>query len=185
MNPHARRLAVLLSPLLLVTACGWSGQQHTARVLNDRLQFLLARDIAAGKAAVQPMPDGARVTLLGTSAFPTDTNALAGEYPATRAKVIEALLDPKLMRIQLADTSALPADQRAERVQNVAQYFQDFGLGSTLVPAAPSQTMPQALAGPAPSGLTITISVQCPHVHRDVGYSGAGYGDGTSKPVCD
>jgi hypothetical protein len=62
----------------------------------------------------------------------------------------------------------------------VARYFEAFGLGSTLQPAAPSQAMPPGLAGTAPAGLTITITVQCPGRHH-----GAGYGSGISMPVCD
>jgi hypothetical protein len=186
MNPHARRLAVLLSPLLLVAACGPSGQQRTVRLLDERLLFQLAPSIEAGDAALQILPDGARVTLLGgspSSNAPSSNRAKRtdDQFPAVRVAVIEGLLDPRLMRIQLADTSALPQAQRDARVKDVARYFEAYGLGSTLQPAAPPQAMPPgSAAGAAPSGLTITISVQCPDRHR-----GPGYGSGRSMPVCD
>ena len=49
--------------------------------------------------------------------------------------MIEALLDPSLMRVAVADTSTLPADQRDTRIRNVEDYFTDNGLGFVLVPA--------------------------------------------------
>jgi hypothetical protein len=191
MNPHARRLGVLLSPLLLVAACGSSGRQQTVRLLDERLLFELAPNIETGNAALQILPDGARVTLLGPLPI---TNGRIPSGPSSngakrtddqtfdaRASVIEGLLDPSLMRIQLADTSALPQAQRDARVQNVAHYFEAYGLGSTLQPAAEPQTMPPGPAGgAAPSGLTITIHVQCPDRH-----DGWGYGSGRSMPICD
>lgn len=177
MTPRAR-LAVLLSPLFLLTACG-SSQPRTTRLLNERLSYQLAPNIAAGNVALQALPDGARVTLLSRQAFEDNVTVLTDKFPSTRASVIEALLDPSLMSIQLADTSALPPDQKQERINNVAHYFHDYGLGSTLQPVAPPQAMPPASAGPAPAGLTITISVVCPHRHP-----GAGYGNGQAMPAC-
>src|ERR1700733_767763 len=112
MNRHADRLAVLLSPLLLMAACGPSPQQRTTRLLDDRMQTQLAHDIEAGRVAVQQLPDGVRVTLLDSSLFPNDVKALDDQFPVIRANVIEGLLDPTLMRVQVADTSGLPADQR-------------------------------------------------------------------------
>jgi hypothetical protein len=180
MNFKACRLAALFCPLLLVAACGSSGQQRTAHRLNDRLQDRLAADIAAGNAALQPLPDGARVTLLDSSSYPNDVKAMANKYPDIRANVIEALLDPTLMRVQIADTSALPDDRRDARVRNVSQYFIVNGLASMLQPADPLQAIPPAPPSTSPAGLTMTISVQCPDRHR-----WTGYGSGRSRPVCD
>jgi hypothetical protein len=180
MNPRARRFAILLCPLLLLAACGPSGQQRTTRRLNDRLQEGLAADITAGSAALQPLPKGARVTLLGTSSFPNDVTALAGQYTDIRANVIEGLLDPSLMRVEVTDTSPLPDQQREARVRNVDEYFISNGLGSTLEAAPPPQAVPPGPAVAAPPGLTITIGVQCLQRHE-----GTGYGSGRSMPVCD
>jgi hypothetical protein len=177
MTSHARRLAVLL-PLLLA-ACGPSGQRTTQR-LNDRLAEGTAPDVAAGNAVLQPLPDGARVTLLGSSLFPADERTLNDQTHDVRAGVIEGLLDPSLMRVQIVDTSGLPAEERDARVRNVTQYFVNNGLGSILVPAAPQAVLPPGPVGATPLGLTITISVQCPHPRGQ-----AGYDDGTANPVCD
>jgi hypothetical protein len=180
MNPRARRLVALFCPLILLAACGPSGQQRTASRLNDRLQEQLAANIAAGDAALQPLPNGARVTLLGNSSFPNDVTALAGEYTDIRANVIEGLLDPSLMRVEVTDTSPLPDRQREGRIRNVDQYFIANGLGSTLQPAPPPQAVPPGRAVAVPPGLTITIGVQCPQRRE-----GMGYGSGRSMPVCD
>jgi hypothetical protein len=174
MKRHAGRLAIVLSPLVLLAACGPSPQQRTTRLLDDRLQVQLAPDIAAGRAALRKLPDGAQVTLLDSSLFPNDPKALDNQIPDIRADVIEGLLDPALMRVQVADTATLPADQRDMRVRNVEGYFTANGLGSVLVPAA------AAPASGGPAGLTITIGVQCPPPDRRIGY-----GEGTSQPMCD
>jgi len=174
MKSHIERILVVICPLLLLAACGSSNQQRTARLLDQRLQTQLAPDIAAGNAAFQPLPDGARVTLLGQSQFPNDVQALDNKSRDVRASVVEGLLDPELMRIDVADTSTLPDDQRDTRVRDVRQYFEAVGLGSTL------QSMPPEPAAATPAGLTITIAVQCLHRH-----DGTGYGSGRAKPACE
>jgi hypothetical protein len=180
MSPHARRLAVLLGPFLLVAGCSTSGQQQTTQLLNHRLLFELAPAIALGDAVLQPLPDGARVTLLGTSRFPRDVRASDSRGGAIPASVVEALLDPRLMRIAVADTTTLPDDQRVDRVSDARQYFAAYGLGSTLRPAAPSQAMPPGSAGAVPAGLVLTISVQCPPGHDPIALS-----NGLADPICD
>jgi hypothetical protein len=178
MYHQAWRFALLLSPLLAVAACA-SGGQHTTRLLNDRLQANLAPEIAAGNASLQALPDGARVTLLSTSSFPSDIQALESTAPDIRSNVIESLLDPSLMRVQVADSSALPDRLRQARVQNVDTYFVAYGLGSTLVEAGAQGSVPPGPAG-GPTGVTIDIHVQCP------AWNGrTGYGSGKSMPVCD
>jgi hypothetical protein len=174
MNRRTGRGAVLIISLISLTSCG-SGQQQTTQLLEQRLQVSLAPDVAAGRASVQNLPDGALVTLLEPSSFPNDKRALDdADKPDVRANVIEGLLDPSLIRVALADTSTLPADRRDTRVANVAQYFAVNGLGGVLVP--PGASPPAA----GPAGLAITIRVQCPRPNGRTGY-----GDGTSKPVCD
>jgi hypothetical protein len=175
MNPHVRLLTALLPPLILVSACG-SGQERTTQLLNRRLQTQMAPDIAANRASVQPLPGGARVTLLGSSLFPNDTTTLDNQEVDPRAGVIEGLLDPDLMQVQVADTSTLPDRQRDTRVGNVVQYFTAYGLEATPRPADPPQP---GSAAATPAGLAITISVVCPNRHDR-----AGYDSGARKPEC-
>ncbi|HEY0185454.1 MAG TPA: hypothetical protein VGC09_21850 [Rhodopila sp.] len=177
MSPHARRLAVLVCPLTLLAACGPSGQQRTAQRLDERLLVGLGPDIAAGNAILQPLPDGARVALLGSSPYTADDRALDNQQRDVRAGVVEGLLDPRLMQIQVADTSALPDHEREVRIGNVGRYLEAYGLHATLQPAA---SQPPGPPGSVPAGLLITINVQCP----DRPYR-SGYGSGASMPVCD
>jgi hypothetical protein len=175
MPPLLPRLAVVLPALLLLAACGPAReQQRTARLLNDRLDMRLSSDVAANRAFLCPAPDGAQVTLLDASPSPGGPAVSDPNDGSVRAGVIEALLDPSLMRISVADTSSLPPEQKAERIANLEDYFRAMALGDVLRPGDAAQ--PPA-AGPP--GLTLTISVACPH-RRD----GSGYGDGKRKPGC-
>jgi hypothetical protein len=178
MASYTRTLAVLLGPLLLVTACGSSGQNPTVQRLGERLQTQMAPDIAAQRATVQSLPDGARVTLLDPSLFPNNADTLDNRVSDPRANVVEGLLDPRLMRIQVADTSTLPEDQRDIRVGNVTEYLRGVGLGSSL---QPPQAVPPGSVASVPAGLAVTITVQCPRQTS----SWNGYGSGQAMPVCD
>jgi len=175
---HAGRLAVLTVLLMSLAACG-SGQQHTEQVLDQRLHHDLASEVASGQAVVQKVQGGDRVTLLGHSTFTNSRHALDNQAPDVRANVIEALLDPRLMQVQVDDNSVLPVDQRDARVQNTMDYLAANGLGSIVVPAG-------SVAGGAsptdagPPGLVLTISVACPPGDRFIGYR-----DGTARPNCD
>lgn len=104
---------------------------------------------------------GSRCSVLRCSS--TARRRWTSSLPAIRANVIEGLLDPTLTRVQVADTSSLPAAQRTVRVRNVETYFAVNGLGSVLVPAGAGQ------ADAGPEGLTITISV-CPPPNDRIGY---------------
>ncbi len=165
---------LLALPLLAMAACGSSPEQKTAQLLDRRLEAQLAPDIAAHRAVVERTRDGVRVTLLDPSAFPDDPDVLTGRDVDVRAGVVEGLLDPDLIRVQVSDTSNLPADRRDDRERNVARYFIAYGVGPVLRPAEPAQA-----GAPGPAGLAINISVVCPHRN-----DGAGYGSGARKPGC-
>jgi hypothetical protein len=179
---HAERLAVILCPLLLVAACA-SGQQHTTQLLGDRLQQHLSPDIAAGRAALQPLSDGARVTLVDPNLFQNGGNELNDNGRGILASVTEGLLDPSLLQISVDDTSPItgPVGWQPTRAQAVNQFFTDYGLGGTLQPPPPPEPMPVGAVAPAPAGVAITISLQCGNRHQPPGYSG----NGERIPVCD
>jgi len=178
-NPTGR-LARLLAPLILLGACSSDhGLHRTTQLLNNRLQTLMAPDIASGAASVQPLPDGAQVTLLGNSLFPNTVEALADRDREVRASVIQGLLDPSLLTIAVADTSTLSPQLREVRVRNVNTYFQDNGLGLSLLPNALPPVPPPGSAAAAAQGLTITILLDCP-AHRQPG----NWGTGPTIPSC-
>jgi hypothetical protein len=155
------RLTGLFAPLLLLAACGDHGLSRTTELLNDRLHATLAPDVATGHAALQPLPNGALVTLLGNSDFRDQVDAKDARYREVRASLIQGLLDPSLVRIAVADTSGLTAEQRATRVHNVIQYFKDNGLALSLVPEGQAPVVP-AGAAPVPQGVAITLLLECP-----------------------
>jgi hypothetical protein len=168
MNLPGWHFAASLCPLLLLAGCGQSsGEQRAASLLDERLQVGLAPDLTAGNVVLQALPGGAQVTLLGPSLTPGAPRASAVGRDV-RADIVEALLDPRLIQIQVADTSALPDYQRDARIRDITQYLTEYGLGPTLQSAAPLQSavpvqaVSAGSAGAAPAGLMLTISVQCP-----------------------
>lgn len=166
MNSYPWRIAGLLCLLLPLAACGSSDQQRAAWQLDQRLQARLAPDIAAGNATVQPLPDGAQVTLLSHAQSPSVVQPADGSVGDARAHLIQGLLDPRLLRVQVTDTSGLSPDQQTARVQELTRYFVDYRLGPTLALSALPQGMPSGPGGAVPPGLTVTISVQCPPDHE-------------------
>ncbi len=176
MPSQAHRLVVLLAPLLCLAACGPTREQATAGLLNQRLQEQLDADVKGNRVALETLPTGARVTFLDTSSTPGGLQDPDPSLGSTRASVIEALLDPSLMRIGVTDTSVLPPDEKAARTRDLTQYIQSMQLGSTLQPAESPEAQP---SGPGPAGMRLTINVQCPHRN-----DGSGYDSGVRKPAC-
>jgi hypothetical protein len=174
MPQSAPRLLAVLTPIVLLAACGSTRQTSTARLLDHRLQTQLAADIAANRVALQQLPNGARVTFLVTAPTPGGLASSLPDEGSNRSSVIEALLDPTLIRVAVDDTAPVTADQRAAQIASIRQYFQDNALGSVLLPDSQPQILP-----PGPAGVALTISVVCPDRN-----DGAGYGTGKDKPGC-
>jgi hypothetical protein len=185
---HRARLFVLFPALLLLSACGQTGlfpwesavirrEQLTARMLNQRLQIRLAGDIAAGRAAVAPLPEGAQVTLIDTAPVPGGLAVSSPDEGSVRASLVEALLDPALMQVAVSDATSLPDAQKQARIASLRDYFQSYGLGPTLLPNDSPDAVP-TIAG-TPPGLTVRIAVLCP----DRDYS-IGYGTGQKRAGC-
>ena len=180
MSPHPRRLVFLLSPLLLAAGCSPSGQQQTTQLLNYRLLVQLAPSIALGDVSAAAIARWCPGHAPGRVAVPDRRAGPRQQRQPYPARVVEGLLDPRLMRIAVADTSALPDDQRVDRVQGARRYFVAYGLGSTLRPTAPFQATPPGPAGTVPAGLVLTISVQCPP-----GRDPFAFANGLADPICD
>ncbi len=160
MRFRARRLTPLLSPALLALVCAsCSGVlPYSRQDLGDRLERRLTPDIEAGRASVQPLPRGAaRVIVTNQTLFPGGGTELDDDGRNVLARAIEGLLDPRLLRIQLADASTAPVDVQAARTQAVTKYFTENGLGATLQPAAARPGMAPAGVAVAPQALTITV----------------------------
>ncbi len=126
--------------LVMLAACSGSDEGRATRDLNNRLQVLLAPDIAAGRASVQPLPDGARVALMAPSADGT-----WGVGPDSRVSTVQALLNPELLRLEVANQAA-----------------QDPALAQSLsVLDWQSVTQVDPSTAP-PGGIAVAIHVMCP-----------------------
>jgi hypothetical protein len=159
---QACRAALLVGPIVLLAACGSSGVNQATGNLQDRLQAQLRPDIAAGQVTLQPLPAGARVAFRDPTVFAGGGVELDDKGRYVLASTIQALLDPRLMRVEVADTAATPYGDQTSRVQAVRDYFVTYGLGPTLQPTGSPTMTPPGSVHAAPPGLTITINVQCP-----------------------
>jgi hypothetical protein len=140
-------VAVALGSVLSIAACGsWWGPPDTAQDLGDRLQARLAPDIAAGRVALDRLPDGARVTLADQTLFASGGTALGGAGQTVLTGVIQGLIDPSLLRIAITDSAAAQGDGQGAQTQAVTQYFDEYGLGRTLQPPGTGDASPQGLA---------------------------------------
>jgi hypothetical protein len=150
------RIALFL-PMLFVVAC--TSGNNSAANLGERMQVLMAPDIAAGRAGLEQLPDGARVTLPQQSLFPVGRSELDDKGRFILASVIQGLLDPGILRIDIAASPGTPVGLQTAQARAVTDYFVDYGLGPALQPSAPQQDLPPGTVGTAPPGLTITVSV--------------------------
>jgi hypothetical protein len=153
------RLAILLTPLLPVAACA-PGPDHVAEHLNERLQFQLAPQMTASQAALEEFPDGARVTLTDQSLFKPGSAELSDSGHYIIASVIEGLVNPSLLRIELAESPASSPYLRDQRLQTVTTFLSDYQLLPSLHPGTWQDTTPPPANGAPPSQvLAITITV--------------------------
>ena len=92
------RQTALLFGLLLLGACGQSGQKSTVDLLHQRLHANLADAAQAGAVTIQDRPDGAEIVF-----------ADAGKpySPDARTSMVEALIAPALLRIGIAAPAGL------------------------------------------------------------------------------
>jgi hypothetical protein len=150
----AQRLGPVLLPLLL-SACGWFSGGN-AQLLDNRLQARLTPEVADGRATVTSLPNGVQVTLTDQSLFPNGGAQLNDKGRYVLASVIEGLLAPHILRIDLAQSAATPPDLQQARLQAVRQFFEDYQLGSPLQPAGAQPGAPIAAAS---GGTTITVTI--------------------------
>lgn len=149
---QAGRLARWLGLMPLIAGCAaCSGIGATADLLGDRMQVQLRHDIAAGRVTLEQLPDGTRVTLVEPTLFARDRGELDDKGRTVLTNVIQALLNPALLQIEVGQSAAPPPGLQAQRVEAVTKYFKAARLGPALQSAGP----PPAAA----QGLTITVRI--------------------------
>jgi hypothetical protein len=152
----------LTGAALLLAACAPSPNVgEMSRNLTRRLNDRLAPSIAGGTATVAQTPDGARVMLADTALFQPGSNTALGGGGETLVKgVVQGLLAPKYMQIEVAGSPATPAYVRLQQVDAVTAYFENYLLGPSLRPAgAVPETLPVGPPGSGMQGFTIAIRV--------------------------
>jgi hypothetical protein len=161
-----RRLAVLFSPMLLVAGCA-SGSPHDVQELGDRMQIQLAPEIADGRVGLQRLPDGAQVTLTDRALFPNGSATLDSRGRYVLASVIEGLLAPPLLQIDVTEAPGTPPSLQQARALAVTQYLREYEVAPELQYATLQQGMPAAggtVAGDAAApGTAITVTLIARH----------------------
>jgi hypothetical protein len=139
---------------LLASACSSApGPDRIAAELTQRLNLQLAPEIASGQAGVQRLPDGARVTLADGTAFAPGGVTLDERGRSTVASVIEALLAPRLLQVDVSGSAAATGSIQDQQARAVTSYFEEFGIVATPLSPLP-QELPPGVGAPV---LTITI----------------------------
>lgn len=167
--------AAFFGPLLLLCGCV-SDQQASVDLLNRRLQRTLAPEMAANIVAVQPLPDGATVTLLDGHVLPDELGALDNRVRDPRASLVEGLLVPDIMQLSVVDTGAAPEAERRKRVDAFVEYMEEYRLRTTLQTV---EVLPATAPAAGPAGMAVTVRVVCPERTN-----WPGYGQGQSLPSC-
>lgn len=161
MHVQPGRWTLLLCLLFLVAACS-SGptRARDTQVMYDRMVTRLAFDLAAGRVKVQRLPHEVRVTLVEEPLFVPGEAELneAGRDLLTR--LIQAMVEPELLRIATANTAAPPATLEAARAEAVLQYLAQPNLAAAFQPqqGAAWNMSPHAVPASA-QGLTIMVRV--------------------------
>ena len=140
-----RRVASV-APMLLLVACTGSYWDNAPVVLGDRLQDRLTPELASGQAGLRRLPDGAQVVLTDQALFPGGGTELDDRGRYVLASVIEGLLEPTILRIELTGTPGTPVSVQEARLRSVTQYLEDFRLGPQLQPAPPQDIAAQGMA---------------------------------------
>jgi hypothetical protein len=155
------RQTALLFGVLLLAACGPTNQQKTVNLQQQRLYASLGDAARAGAVTITDQPDGAEIVFPDT-AIPFT--------PDARISMIQALIDPSLLRIGIAAPAGLPPYEAHRRVQDWSAYFAQMQVGDAEIGPTP-QAVPSAMA--------VKLQVICPR-RQDR----AGYDDGTRRPGC-
>lgn len=139
--------SVLCLPLVL----GACASENPPSDLASRLDWNLSNGITARQATVERLPDGARVTFPETALFPGAGSGLSpqGEYRVV--SVVESLLAPAIMQVQVVGDPSVPEYLRADQVRRVQQYF-----------PAETERVPMAAGNPgtSPGSFTILLGVR-------------------------
>lgn len=153
-------LTLLFGLLLLVAGCSSGpGRGATTQLMYDRMVTRLAFDVAAGRVKVQRLPHEVRVALVEDSLFVPGGAELNDAGRDLLTRLIQAMVEPGLLRIATANASAAPGTLEAAREEAVLQYLEQPNLAVAFQPEGPAwNPSPRAVPAPSPA-LTIMVRV--------------------------
>jgi flagellar motor protein MotB len=151
---RAGPLAAMLPALVLIAAC--SSEPSPVMTQNGRMDARLAPEIASGQVAVQPLASGTQIAIPDDMLFAPGRTQLDDKGRMVLTHVIQAMIEPTLLTIGVADASDTFQGLRA---QAVADYFRGHSLGPQLVPATAPQVVSVGAAGTSLPGSVITLTV--------------------------
>ncbi len=149
-----RSLVAAIAPLVLLAACATEPPAPVTQ--NFRMENRLSPEIAAGKVTVQPTLAGTEVVIPEDTLFAPGSARLSDSGTAMLTYVVQAMLEPTILSIGVAD----PSDSlQGARVRAVQDYFTLHRLGASLQPTDAPVVVPVGPAGTPVPGLTITVGV--------------------------
>jgi hypothetical protein len=155
MRFQAGRSLAMLAPLVLLAACATEPSAPVAQ--NDRMEARLAPEIAGGQLSVLPLADGTQVAIPDQALFQPGSAKLSDKGRFTLTYVIQALLEPSILTIGVADASD---SLQVARAKTVADYFSGHSLGPQLLPIdAPPPVVPVGPAGTPLQGVSVTVNI--------------------------
>lgn len=157
------QLVASVMPLLMAAGCA-SGPDQDAHELGDRFQTQLRPQLAGGQAVLERLPEGVRVTVSEQSLFPRGSAELDDKGRYVLASVVESLLDPSLLQIQVVEWSPTSPALQLARVQAVADFLDRWQLLSA-PEAPPVQRAVAGEVGTASTQATTIIVLVNPREH--------------------
>lgn len=148
------RIAVLLSPILLLAGCG--GLPGRATQLSDRFQTQLQPELASGQAGLVRLPDGACVTLADRALFNGGSAELSDKGRYALASVMQSLLAPRLLEVDVSEPATTSTTLQQARVNAVTQFLQEWQLAPPLQFPITVQAIPTAV----PQAMAITVRLK-------------------------
>jgi hypothetical protein len=160
-EPRMPRTSFAWALALAVAGCAsGSGPHQSAQDVDERLHRQLASEIDARLVTVQEQGDAVTIGVADPSLFAPGTAELSDAGRGILTGVIEALVDPSLLRIQVAAPSGPGAALAAARAQVVTLFLMQptqYQVPGALAPAV-QPPVPMAAARPGAADQTaITV----------------------------
>src|SRR5262245_37145766 len=148
------RASISVAQLILLLGCA---SERSPQDIGDRLQAELSPELASGSVTLERLPDGARVTLPDQTLFPTGGTELDAKGRFVLTRLVQALLAPSLLQVDVAGPANAPMPLQQARVRTVTQFLEGIQVAPNLLFMG-LQEGPPAAGDAAPQATTITVT---------------------------